>query len=67
MAAEIVALDAIDAVSFSDDDSIIVHTRNVAALQSALPTLARERGIRLMRVETMDESLESLFEYMVER
>ena len=59
MAAAIVALDAIDAVSFADDDSIVIHTRNIAALQSALPTLARERGVRLMRVETMDESLEA--------
>ena len=71
MAAEIVALDAIDTVSFvdrgADDGSLVVHTRNVAALQSELPALARRRGIRLMRVETMDESLESLFEYMVER
>ena len=67
MASAIVALDAIDAVSFGDDNSIVVHTRNIAALQSALPSLARQRGVRLMRVETMDESLESLFEYMVER
>ena len=83
MAAEIVALDAIDTVSFpdsgpdsgpngganrgADDGSLIVHTRNVAALQSALPSLAQRRGIRLKGVETIDESLESLFEYMVER
>ena len=71
MAAAIVALDAIDAVSFADEGAdggaLVVHTRNIAALQSALPSLARERGVRLMRVETMDESLESLFEYMVER
>ena len=67
MASAIIGLDSIDSVSFSEDRSLVVHSRDVAELQMALPRLAQERGIRLMRVEPMDESLESLFEYMVER
>ena len=67
MASEIVSLDSIDSVAFSDDRSLIVHSRDVSALQILIPQLAQKRGIRLTRVEPLDESLESLFEYMVER
>ena len=67
MASAIVGMDSIDSIAFSDDRSLVVHSRNVAELQLSLPRLAQERQIRLIRVEPMDESLESLFEYMVER
>ena len=67
MASAIVGMDSIDSISFSDDRSLVIHSRNVGELQTALPRLARDRGIRLTRVEPMDESLESLFEYVVER
>ena len=67
MASAIIGMDSIDSVAFSDDRSLIVHSRDVAALQTSLPRLAQKRGIRLIRVEPLDESLESLFEYMVER
>ena len=67
MASAIVGMDSIDSVSVAEDASLVVHSRNVAALQVALPRLAKENGIRLTRMEPMDESLESLFEYMVER
>ena len=67
MASAIVGMDSIYSVAFSDDRSLIVHSRDVATLQTQIPRLARERGIGLTRVEPLDESLESLFEYMVER
>ena len=67
MASAIIEMDSIDSVAFSDDRSLIVHSRDVATLQTSIPQLAQERGIRLTRVEPLDESLESLFEYMVER
>ena len=67
MASAIVGMDSIYSVAFSDDRSLVVHSRDVATLQTQIPRLARERGIRLTRVEPLDESLESLFEYMVER
>ena len=67
MAAAIVGMDSIDSVSVAEDGSLLVLSRNVADLQTMLPRLAKENGIRLTRLEPMDESLESLFEYMVER
>ena len=67
LAAAAVAMDSVDSVSVAEDGSILIYSRNVSELQLALPRLARDGGIRLTRVEPMDESLESLFEYIVER
>ena len=67
LAAAVVAMESVDSVSVSEDGSILIYSRNVSELQLALPRLARDGGIRLTRVEPMDESLESLFEYIVER
>ncbi len=67
LAAALVRLEAIDAVSVDPDGAVIVLSRNVSVLQAALPALAREHGIRLMRVEPLDDSLESVFGYLVER
>ncbi len=67
MASAIIGMNTVDSVAFSDDRSLIVLSRDVAALQRSIPKLAKERDIRLTRVEPLDESLESLFEYMVDR
>ena len=50
----------------ADSPSLTVMTRKIHELQLALPRLAKERGIRLYRVEPLDESLESVFSYLVD-
>ena len=67
MAAALVRLDAVDSVSVDADGSLEVLSRNVYDLQRSVPRLAQEQGIRLLRVEPLDESLESVFSYLVER
>ena len=67
LAALLVGMSAIDSVNIEDDGSLIVLSRNVQALQNAIPTLAQRARIRLERVEPLDESLESVFSYVVER
>ena len=67
LAAAVVALDSVDSVSVARDGALTIYSRNVSELQTALPRLARAAGVRMTRVEPMDESLESLFEYIVER
>ncbi len=67
MAAAIVGMDSVDSVSVEEDGSVIAHSRDIAELQTAIPRLAARNGIRLTRLELLDESLESLFQYMVER
>ena len=66
MAASLVKLEAVDSVTVDPDGALVVLSRNVSALQTSVPRLAQEQGIRLLRVEPLDESLESVFGYLVE-
>ena len=66
IAAALVELDSIESVSIGAEDDVIVLSKNVAVLQQSLPRIAKDRGIRLERVEPLDESLESVFSYIVE-
>ena len=67
MAAALVRMDEVDSVSVGADGDLLVLSRNVTVLQRSIPRLAQDQGIRLLRVEPMDESLESIFSYVVER
>ena len=67
LAAAVVALASVEAVHVEPDGSLVVLSRNVRALQVELPRLAQQAGIRLRRVEPLDDSLESVFGYLVER
>ncbi len=66
LAAEILALDSVDAVNLDPDGGLVVLSRNVRDLQIELPRLAQKSSIRLRRVEPLDDSLESVFGYLVE-
>ena len=66
MAAALVQTDAVDSVTIDPDGALVVLSRNVSALQRSVPRLAQEQGIRLLRVQPLDESLESVFSYLVE-
>ncbi len=67
LAAALVGLDTVDSVEVGADGDVVLLSRNVAAVQQSLPALARDLSIRLLRVEPLDDSLESVFEYLVER
>jgi len=67
LAAGLVRLDTVDSVDVGSDGEVVLLSRNVGAVQQALPALAADLGIRLRRVEPLDDSLESVFEYLVER
>ena len=47
--------------------AVVVLSRNVGALQIELPRLAQHEAIGLRRVEPLDDSLESVFGYLVEQ
>jgi ABC-2 type transport system ATP-binding protein len=65
LAAGLIGLDAVDSVQL-DDNTLIVLSSNVGALQAALPRSASELDVRLTGVEPLDDSLESVFSYLVE-
>jgi ABC-2 type transport system ATP-binding protein len=66
LAAEAVGLASVDAVTVDPDGAVVVLSRNVRDLQVELPRLAQAASIRLRRVEPLDDSLESVFGYLVE-
>jgi ABC-2 type transport system ATP-binding protein len=67
LASAVALLDAVDAVHIDPDGALVVLSRSVLELQVALPRLAQQGGIRLLRVEPLDDSLESVFGYLVDR
>ena len=67
LAAEVVRLGSVDAVHVDPDGAVVVLSRNVLDLQIELPRLAQLSSIRLRRVEPLDDSLESVFGYLVEQ
>jgi len=67
LAAAVVKLESVDAVNVDPDGTLVVLSRNVRDLQIELPRLAQAESISLRRVEPLDDSLESVFGYLVER
>ena len=64
LAAGLLEVEAIESVEVDEDGRLRVRSRNVASLQRSLPSIAQRLGIRLTRVEPLDDSLESVFEYL---
>ena len=64
LAAGLLRVDAVESVEVADDGALRVRSRDVSSLQRSLPAIARELDIRLSRVEPLDDSLESVFEYL---
>lgn len=67
LAAAVVRLGAVDAVNVDPDGAVVVLSRNVLDLQIELPRLAQAERISLRKVEPLDDSLESVFGYLVAR
>ncbi len=66
LAATLVQMEDVDSVSVDGDGSLIVLSRNVSSLQISIPRLAQQENVRLLKVEPLDDSLESVFNYLVE-
>jgi len=67
LAAALVGQPATRAVRFEGEDRVIAETDDVRAFCAAVPLLARQAGVRLREVQPTDESLASVFAYLVGR
>jgi ABC-2 type transport system ATP-binding protein len=65
LASGLVRLEEVEAVNVDPDGALIIQSRNVLAFQMALPKVALDTSVRLLRVEPLDDSLESVFSYLV--
>ena len=66
MAASLAGMESVVSLQFEADGSLVVLTSNVASLQGSVADIAKSSGITLERVEPLDDSLESVFEYLVQ-
>ncbi len=67
LAGELMRLDCVEAVRLEGGDALVAQSTRVRELQVELPRIASSAGLRLLRVEPLDDSLESVFGYLVER
>jgi len=66
LARELVGAGLVESVRF-DDGAMIVEAQDVERLGRALPSLARDVGARLSRIEPVGDDLESVYAYLHER
>jgi ABC-2 type transport system ATP-binding protein len=66
LAAAVIRLPSVDAVNVDPDGALIVLSSKVRDLQIELPRLAQAASIGLRRIEPLDDSLESVFGYLVD-
>jgi ABC-2 type transport system ATP-binding protein len=66
LASALVDRSLVDGVSIGADQ-IVADTSDVDAFGRAIAPLARELGVRLREVQPIDDDLESVFRYLVER
>ncbi|MFL5758221.1 MAG: ABC transporter ATP-binding protein [Thermomicrobiales bacterium] len=67
LAAALISDPAARSVRLDGEDYVVAETNDVRAFYRALPLLAKNLDIRLFEVQPADESLSSVFSYLVER
>lgn len=67
LAAVLINDPATRSVRLDGEDRIVAETKDVRAFYRALPRLAKQQSVRLLEVQPADESLSSVFSYLVER
>ncbi|MCZ6789436.1 MAG: ABC transporter ATP-binding protein [Chloroflexi bacterium] len=67
MAEALIRVEEVDSITVEASGALVILSQNIHALQQSVPRLAKEQGVRLLRVEPLDDSLESVFGYLVER
>lgn len=67
LGAALMGLSSVKSVEVDEDGRLQVRSRKVTELQRALPRTARDNGVRILRVEPLDDSLESVFEYLAQQ
>lgn len=67
LAARIVAETAVRSIDLKPNDDLDLAISDVAAFTRLLPRVAKEEGISVHEVRPTDDSLESVFEYLVGR
>lgn len=65
LASALVADDAVTSVRVTSDDRLVAETRDMRRFGLLAPGIARREGIQLFELQPADESLSSVFSYLV--
>jgi ABC-2 type transport system ATP-binding protein len=66
LAAGLLEAGAVESVEIDAKGTLRVRSQDVSLLQRSVPAVAQRLGTRLLRVEPLDDSLESVFEYLAQ-
>lgn len=67
LASQLVAEHSVTSIKFIDDERIVVETNDMRRFGESVPALAQREGIRIFEMQAMDDSLASVFAYLVGR
>jgi ABC-2 type transport system ATP-binding protein len=67
LASHLVIEPSVSSVKFVDDERLVIETNDMRRFGEAVPVLARREDIRLLEVQAIDDSLASVFAYLVGR
>lgn len=67
LAATLIGQPVVRGITFDAHDRILAQTNDVRAFYRFVPAAAQRAGVRLYEVQAVDESLTSVFSYLVER
>jgi ABC-2 type transport system ATP-binding protein len=66
-ASELIRMPSVTSVSIDKHDRVIAETNDVRAFYRHVPVAAQKQDVRLFEIQAADESLTSVFSYLVER
>jgi ABC-2 type transport system ATP-binding protein len=67
LATALIGVPATRSIRIDGDDRLVVQTNDVRTFARAVAVLAKQQQIRLYEIQPIDESLTSVFAYLVER
>jgi ABC-2 type transport system ATP-binding protein len=67
LASHLVIEPSVSSVRFVDDERLVIETNDMRRFGEAVPVLARREDIRLLELQAIDDSLASVFAYLVGR
>jgi ABC-2 type transport system ATP-binding protein len=67
LAVALIGNPATDSIKIDNENRVIAETHDPRAFYRALPALAKRADVRLLEVQAADESLQSVFSYLVRR
>ena len=67
IASALLGLESVESVSIDDEGGIVILSKDVSRIQTSIASITSLHDARLYSVTPLDDSLESVFSYVVQR